>query len=111
MFPPAAPTYLLPCMSRPGITSHLQGYRAVTGVEASSGEPISHSRPRSKPYPIRRERSPLPFSSPTRPPVPPPPALLAIDVPAERSEGETIRIDLSEDAQVQTDLAERPVRQ
>ena len=41
----------------------------------------------------------------------PPPALPAIEVPAERSEGETVRIDLSEDTQVQTDLAERPVQE
>ena len=74
-------------------------------MEASSGEPISHSRPRPKPYPIRRERSVLPFSAPP-PSVLPPPTLPAIEVPAERLEGETVRIDLSEDTQAQNDLAE-----
>ena len=76
------------------------------GVEASSGEPISHSRPCPKPNPPRK----IAFSTPP-PSVPPPPALPAIEVPAERSEGETVPIDLSEDTQVPTDLAERPVQE
>ena len=86
--PPGRPSSVSSCCSSPRTSLHVlpRDYLAL---------PPATNRFHTAGHGPSRIQSPPPS-------VLPPPALPAIEVPAERSEGETVRIDLSEDTQVQT---------